>query len=143
MAQARLEHHPGEQGEQREIHEGGGEEGPGKMADHAGLVVLEQGYGPGQETGHEEGTGDGAEEGEGSIVAEQHDEQAQDAGAVRSGNRPQLYAAYALYGVTAFKVYIFDLEGQHQLYRAFSLLIFAAILFVSSYFANRQQRSHA
>jgi hypothetical protein len=64
-------------------------------------------------------------------------------GAVRSGNRPQLYAAYALYGVTAFKVYIFDLEDQHQLYRAFSLLIFAAILFVSSYFANRQQRSHA
>jgi len=64
-------------------------------------------------------------------------------GAIRSSQRPLLYAAYALYSITALKVYIFDLEDQHQLYRAFSLLVFAAILFVSSYFANRQQRSHA
>ncbi len=60
--------------------------------------------------------------------------------AVRTGLRPRLHAAYALYVFTAFKVYLFDLEAQNQLYRAFSLLVFAAILFVSSYFANRQQR---
>jgi hypothetical protein len=51
-----------------------------------------------------------------------------------------LYGAYALYVFTALKVYLFDLESQHQLYRAFSLLVFAAILFVSSHFASRQQR---
>lgn len=61
-------------------------------------------------------------------------------GAVRSGARFRLYAAYALYGFTAFKVYVFDLESQNQLYRAFSLLAFAAILFVSSHFASRQRR---
>ncbi|UCE87554.1 MAG: DUF2339 domain-containing protein, partial [Deltaproteobacteria bacterium] len=61
--------------------------------------------------------------------------------AVRTGSRLRLYAAYALYAVTAFKVYVFDLEAQHPLYRAFSLLAFAAILFVSSYFANRQRRT--
>jgi hypothetical protein len=61
--------------------------------------------------------------------------------AIRSGIRMRLYAAYALYAVTAFKVYFFDLESQHPLYRAFSLLVFAAILFVSSYFANRQSRA--
>jgi uncharacterized membrane protein len=61
-------------------------------------------------------------------------------GAVRSGVRVRLHAAYALYVFTAFKVYVFDLESQHQLYRAFSLLVFAAILFVSSHFASRQQR---
>jgi hypothetical protein len=60
--------------------------------------------------------------------------------AVRTGVRPRLHAAYALYVFTAFKVYLFDLEAQNQLYRAFSLLVFAAILFVSSHFANRQQR---
>ena len=60
--------------------------------------------------------------------------------AVRSGLRPRLHAAYALYVFTAFKVYLFDLEAQNQLYRAFSLLVFAAILFVSSHFANREQR---
>jgi hypothetical protein len=60
--------------------------------------------------------------------------------AVRSGVRRRLYAAYALYVFTAFKVYVFDLESQNQLYRAFSLLVFAAILFVSSHFASRQQR---
>ena len=60
--------------------------------------------------------------------------------AVRSGDRMRLYAAYALYVFTAFKVYVFDLESQNQLYRAFSLLVFAAILFVSSHFASRQQR---
>ncbi len=60
--------------------------------------------------------------------------------AVRSGVRVRLHAAYALYLVTAFKVYVFDLESQNQLYRAFSLLVFAAILFVSSHFASRQQR---
>jgi hypothetical protein len=60
--------------------------------------------------------------------------------AVRTGARPRLYAAYALYAFTAFKVYVFDLESQNQLYRAFSLLVFAAILFVSSHFASRQQR---
>ncbi|MDH3520280.1 MAG: DUF2339 domain-containing protein, partial [Myxococcales bacterium] len=58
--------------------------------------------------------------------------------AVRAASRPRLHAAYALYVVTAFKVYVFDLESQNQLYRACSLLVFAAILFVSSYFANRQ-----
>jgi hypothetical protein len=61
-------------------------------------------------------------------------------GAVRSGERVRLFAAYALYVFTALKVYLFDLESQHQLYRAFSLLVFAAILFVSSHFASRQQR---
>jgi len=61
-------------------------------------------------------------------------------GAVRSGVRVRLHAAYALYVFTAFKVYLFDLQSQHQLYRAFSLLVFAAILFVSSHFASRQQR---
>lgn len=61
--------------------------------------------------------------------------------AIRSSSRMRLHAAYALYVFTAFKVYVFDLEAQNQLYRAFSLLVFAAILFVSSYFANRQQRS--
>jgi uncharacterized membrane protein len=61
-------------------------------------------------------------------------------GAVRSGERMRLYAAYALYVLTALKVYLFDLESQHQLYRAFSLLVFAAILFVSSHFASRQSR---
>jgi uncharacterized membrane protein len=61
--------------------------------------------------------------------------------AIRTGVRARLHAAYALYLFTAFKVYVFDLESQNQLYRAFSLLVFAAILFVSSYFANRQQRS--
>ncbi len=61
-------------------------------------------------------------------------------GAVRSGERVRLYGAYALYVFTALKVYLFDLESQHQLYRAFSLLVFAAILFVSSHFASRQQR---
>lgn len=61
--------------------------------------------------------------------------------AIRSGQRGLLRAAYALYLFTALKVYLFDLEAQNQLYRAFSLLVFAAILFVSSYFANRQQRS--
>ena len=60
--------------------------------------------------------------------------------AVRSGVRMRLHAAYALYVFTAFKVYVFDLESQNQLYRAFSLLVFAAILFVSSHFASRQQR---
>jgi hypothetical protein len=59
--------------------------------------------------------------------------------AVRTGSRSRLHAAYALYIFTAFKVYVFDLESQNQLYRAFSLMVFAAILFVSSYFANRQQ----
>ena len=48
-----------------------------------------------------------------------------------------LRAAYALFVFTAFKVYIFDLESQNQLYRAFSLMVFAAILFASSWFANR------
>jgi len=61
-------------------------------------------------------------------------------GAVRSGARMRLYAAYALYVFTALKVYFFDLESQNQLYRAVSLLVFAAILFVSSHFASRQQR---
>jgi hypothetical protein len=60
--------------------------------------------------------------------------------AIRSGVRIRLHAAYALYVFTAFKVYVFDLQSQHQLYRAFSLLVFAAILFVSSHFASRQQR---
>jgi hypothetical protein len=60
--------------------------------------------------------------------------------ALRSGVRARLYAAYALYGFTAFKVYVFDLESQNQLYRAFSLVVFAAILFVSSHFASRQRR---
>ncbi|MFQ5417170.1 MAG: DUF2339 domain-containing protein, partial [Myxococcota bacterium] len=60
--------------------------------------------------------------------------------AVRSGVRVRLHAAYALYVFTAFKVYVFDLESQNQLYRAFSLMVFAAILFVSSHFATRQQR---
>jgi uncharacterized membrane protein len=64
--------------------------------------------------------------------------------AVRSGMRVRLYAAYALYAFTAFKVYVFDLESQNQLYRAFSLLVFAVILFVSSHFASRQRgRPHA
>jgi hypothetical protein len=61
--------------------------------------------------------------------------------AIRTGQRGLLRAAYALYLFTALKVYLFDLEAQNQLYRAFSLLVFAAILFVSSYFANRQHRS--
>jgi len=61
-------------------------------------------------------------------------------GAVRSGVRTRLYAAYALYVFTALKVYFFDLESQNQLYRAVSLLVFAAILFVSSHFASRHQR---
>jgi len=61
--------------------------------------------------------------------------------AVRDGARMRLHAAYALYVFTAFKVYVFDLESQNQLYRAFSLLVFALILFVSSHFANRQQRN--
>ena len=60
--------------------------------------------------------------------------------AVRNHLRIRLRAAYALYVFTAFKVYLFDLESQNQLYRAFSLLVFAGILFVSSYFANREQR---
>jgi uncharacterized membrane protein len=60
--------------------------------------------------------------------------------AVRTGERAKLYVAYGLYAFTAFKVYLFDLESQHQLYRAVSLLVFAAILFVSSHFASRQQR---
>ena len=67
--------------------------------------------------------------------------------AIRASVRMRLYAAYSLYLFTALKVYFFDLESQNQLYRAFSLLVFAAILFVSSYFANRQQaeqkRQHA
>jgi hypothetical protein len=64
--------------------------------------------------------------------------------AVRDGARMRLHAAYALYVFTAFKVYVFDLESQNQLYRAFSLLVFALILFVSSHFANRQQgKDHA
>jgi uncharacterized membrane protein len=63
--------------------------------------------------------------------------------AVRSGMRSRLHAAYALYVFTGLKVYFFDLEAQNQLYRAFSLVVFAAILFVSSWFANRQQRQHA
>jgi hypothetical protein len=57
--------------------------------------------------------------------------------AIRKKLRAGLYAAYALYVFTALKVYLFDLESQNQLYRASSLIIFAAILFVSSYFANR------
>ena len=61
--------------------------------------------------------------------------------AVRGHRRLQLHAAYALYVFTAFKVYVFDLEAQNQLYRAFSLLVFAVILFVSSHFANRHQRT--
>jgi uncharacterized membrane protein len=61
--------------------------------------------------------------------------------AIRRGQRALLRAAYGLYLFTALKVYLFDLEAQNQLYRAFSLLFFAAILFVSSYFANRQHRS--
>jgi len=61
--------------------------------------------------------------------------------AVRKGRRAQLRVAYALYAFTAFKVYFFDLESQNQLYRAFSLLVFAAIAFVSSWFANRQERA--
>jgi len=60
--------------------------------------------------------------------------------AVRRGLRERLRVAYALYAFTAFKVYFFDLESQNQLYRAFSLLVFAAITFVSSWFANRQER---
>jgi uncharacterized membrane protein len=60
--------------------------------------------------------------------------------AIRTGERARLRAAYALYVFTAFKVYFFDLESQNQLYRAVSLIAFAAILFVSSYFANRQQK---
>ena len=52
----------------------------------------------------------------------------------------RLHAAYALYVFTAFKVYLFDLDAQNQLYRAFSLLVFAAILVVSSHFASRQER---
>ena len=58
--------------------------------------------------------------------------------AVRSSQKMQLYAAYALYIFTALKVYLFDLSSQNQLYRASSLIIFAAILFVSSYYANRR-----
>ena len=61
--------------------------------------------------------------------------------AIRTRQRALLHAAYGLYLFTALKVYLFDLEAQNQLYRAFSLLVFAAILFVSSYFANRQHRS--
>jgi hypothetical protein len=61
--------------------------------------------------------------------------------ALRSRARHLLHAAYALYLFTAFKVYVFDLEDQNQLYRAFSLLVFAGILFVSSWFAHRQQQS--
>jgi hypothetical protein len=57
--------------------------------------------------------------------------------AVRQGVRIRLYAAYGLYVITALKVYLFDLEFQNQLYRASSLIIFAAILFASSYYANR------
>jgi uncharacterized membrane protein len=60
--------------------------------------------------------------------------------AVRSGSKAFLHAAYALYVFTAFKVYLFDLESQNQLYRAFSLLVLGAILFVSSHFASRQHR---
>ncbi|MEE8580930.1 MAG: DUF2339 domain-containing protein [Myxococcota bacterium] len=63
--------------------------------------------------------------------------------ALRNQQRLRLRAAYALYLFTAFKVYLFDLEAQNQLYRAFSLLAFAALLFVSSYFANRRRASHA
>lgn len=59
--------------------------------------------------------------------------------AIRTGQKARLYAAYALYVFTALKVYLFDLEFQNQLYRASSLIIFAAILFVSSYYANRRQ----
>jgi hypothetical protein len=62
--------------------------------------------------------------------------------AIRAQSRARLHAAYALYVMTALKVYIFDLESQNQLYRAFSLLIFAAILFVSSYFANRHRAAN-
>jgi uncharacterized membrane protein len=62
--------------------------------------------------------------------------------AVRHGVRVRLYAAYALYVFTAFKVYVFDLEAPNPLYRAFSLLVFAAVLFVSSHFASRQQRAN-
>ena len=62
--------------------------------------------------------------------------------AIRTQSRIRLHAAYALYVMTALKVYIFDLESQNQLYRAFSLLIFAAILFVSSYFANRHRAAN-
>lgn len=57
--------------------------------------------------------------------------------AVRRGHRVGLHAAYALYGFTALKVYLFDLESQNQLYRASSLIIFAAVLFVSSHYASR------
>lgn len=63
--------------------------------------------------------------------------------AIQADNRRWLQVAYALYVFTAFKVYVFDLESQNQLYRAFSLLVFAAILFVSSYYANRQKARHA
>ncbi len=64
--------------------------------------------------------------------------------AIRRGERARLYAAYALYAFTAFKVYVFDLEAQHQLDRGSSRLVFAAILFVSSHFASRhQRRQHA
>ncbi len=58
--------------------------------------------------------------------------------AIRTGQKTRLYAAYGLYVFTALKVYLFDLEFQNQLYRASSLIVFAAILFVSSYYANRQ-----
>jgi len=63
--------------------------------------------------------------------------------AIRRRLRMGLYAAYALYVVTALKVYLFDLESQNQLYRASSLIIFAVILFASSYYANRQANRHA
>lgn len=59
--------------------------------------------------------------------------------AVRSGQKLRLHFAYAVYVFTALKVYLFDLESQNQLYRASSLIIFAAILFVSSYYANQQE----
>ena len=60
--------------------------------------------------------------------------------AVRGGERVRLYAAYALYVLTALQVYFFDLDSQHRLYRACSLLVFAAILVVSSHFASREHR---
>jgi hypothetical protein len=63
--------------------------------------------------------------------------------AIRRKLRAGLHAAYALYVFTALKVYLFDLESQNQLYRASSLIIFAAILFVSSYYANRQANRQA
>ena len=63
--------------------------------------------------------------------------------AIQSGQKMLLYTAYGLYVFTGLKVYFFDLESQNQLYRASSLIIFAAILFVSSYFANRHKVRNA